>query len=164
LGRPAEALEYAERARAQNLVSFLAGRDVEPNPSVPPELVERFRRARDEQRRLDLAAAPESQRPRPRGRPSAACRRPGRPRGRGDRLERQVSEVTRALEEIGPHDPASPHLFRVEPIRFDEVVRLLPRDAPTALVEFVVTEEGTLALVAVPGDSPSALAVHLPAL
>lgn len=151
LGHIGKAIEYVERARAQNLVSLLSARNICPGPAVPKDLCNQFRKAQAEHRHLDLILLQEQEKPIVS--PNLRLFR--------DQLERQVTELHTLLDKIAAFDQSFPKVFRVEPIRYDEIVKMIPRDCPTAIIEFFVVSGGAMVFVIVPGESPLQTSVPL---
>jgi tetratricopeptide (TPR) repeat protein len=141
LGRLSQAIEYVERSRAQNLVALLSKHNLSAGPHVPAEVAERFHRAAAEHQRLDLMMLQEQEKFTP-SIDLDLLR---------DQLQHQATELDTATREISALDPSFTQVLRVEPIHFDEIVELIPRDKPTAIIEIFVAPGGSMAFVIVPG-------------
>jgi tetratricopeptide (TPR) repeat protein len=145
LGKIGQAVEYVERARAQNLVSLLSKCNLSLAPHIPTQLAERFRQALAEQQRLDLLMLQEQEKLTP-SLDLDLLR---------DQLQYQAAELDAAAREVAALDPAFTQVLRVEPIRFEEILELIPRDKPTAVIEFFMTAVGTTAFLIIDGVPPS---------
>ena len=145
LGNPAEALEYADRSKARNLVDLLANR-VEPQNVPPATLAEfhRFKKAiKTEELRLQ---SEELTRLRPIA-PDQAETYTTRPIPDRTQLNTLIQQLEHLIkDDIKPHDSKFVATQTVEPLTYPQIQALLP-NPQTALIEWYIQNDRVLTFV-----------------
>jgi CHAT domain-containing protein len=145
LGNPAEALEYADRSKARNLVDLLANR-VEPQNVPPATLAEfhRFKKAiKTEELRLQ---SEELTRLRPIA-PDQAETYTTRPIPDRTQLNTLIQQLEHLIkDDIKPHDSKFVATQTVEPLTYPQIQALLP-NPQTALIEWYIQNDTLLTFV-----------------
>jgi len=139
LGQIGEALECVEKARSQVLSALLWEKQIRPSANVPKCLMDSFDRLREERRRLDLLLVQEQERPRSLIAATVAAE-----------LAARSVEWKTTLGQIAQLDPVFEQISDPLAIRYEEIVNLIPTDQRSALIEFQVTTDCTMAFVVCP--------------
>ncbi len=155
----AEAVEAAEKSRARRLMELLAGETLRP-ADTPPDLESEFQALRDQLRRAMLRLQHEAERPPGWEGPSPGAEEfitrrdstPSAPRRPTLHVLQAAVDSIRAtyedaLRRVRVYDPEFNPDKPIVPIDADTARGLLPRDIPTAIVQYSLTLQRGLALV-----------------
>ncbi|MBO3460149.1 CHAT domain-containing protein [Aetokthonos hydrillicola Thurmond2011] len=130
------AIEYAERSKTRNLVDLLATRDLYPKGDVPTEILNQLQELRREivleQKRIDVVESNQEI---------------SEDRTRLNQLRQQLDNLI--TQKIQPIDDTFSTFYRVKPIKFVDVQKLLPNDH-TALIEWYILPETFVAFIVTP--------------
>ena len=146
LGNFPEAVTYAERSKARNLVDLLANR-VEPQ-NLPPETLVEFHRLKKAIKTEELRLQSEEiTRLRPIA-PDQAETYTTRPIPNRTQLNHLIQQLEHLIEtDIQPHDPNFALTQTVDPLTYPQIQALLP-NPQTALIEWYIQNDRVLTFVA----------------
>ncbi|MBD1922683.1 tetratricopeptide repeat protein [Microcoleus sp. FACHB-831] len=143
-----QAVEYAERSKARNLVELLANRDVYPKGNVPPEIITQLDRLRreipavqrqleDSERNRNIASLRSSN-----GETLSRNQFPIGEQTRSDSIRNELNtsqqQLTEVLEQIKDYDREFKLTQEVQPIQFSDIQALL--DDRTTILEWYITD------------------------
>ncbi len=160
----AEAVETAEKSRARRLMELLARESLRP-ANTPSDLVAEFQATREQLQRAISRWEHGGQKSRVgQAPPSSDGNRDGR--GENPRRIKRVPSLASLRSEVNRSEASYLEMLRrihvcdsefnpdrpVSPIDVEAVRRLIPRDIPTAVVQYTLTERRSLALVITDGN------------